>query len=263
MSSDTVAPTAPAHRPGVVGPAASRRDRARARTLAEIKAAARAELVAHGPGGIQLRAVARQVGLTAPALYRYYPGLDELVQDLTADLMWELVGRMEAARDAEPTGNPFTRMLVVAREFRRWAVSHPPEFGLVFASPPATWGTQERTPCQEAGDQFGNVFATLFLQMWRAAPFSVPEVDHLAPGLEPTLAPYWTWLTHELAPGIPMGAVVRFLEGWVRIYGSVALETFGHLQWSMSDGEPLFEQTLMGLAELVGRPDGYLPPARP
>jgi AcrR family transcriptional regulator len=245
------------------GPAAptSRRDRARAQTLAEIKAAARAELVARGPGGIQLRAVARQVGLTAPALYRYYPGLDELVQALTADLMWELVARLEQARDAEPTGDPFTRMLVVAREFRTWAVAHPPEFALVFASPPAEWGRQPGTECEEAGSRFGNVFAELFLAMWTAAPFTIPELDELAAGVEPTLLPYWTWLTNEVSPGIPMGAVVKFLEGWVRIYGSVALETFGHLSWAMPDGQPMFEQTLMGLAELGGRPAGYTPPA--
>jgi AcrR family transcriptional regulator len=238
----------------------TRRDRARARTLAEINAAARAELVAHGPGGIQLRAVARHVGLTAPALYRYYPGLDELVQGLTADLLWELVEILERARDAEPTGDPFARMLQVSRAFRGWAVTHPPEFALTFASPPAEWGKSPSTECEEAGSRFGNVFATLFIQMWQSAPFDVPDVTALAAGVEPTLLPYWTWLTSEVAPDIPMAAVVRFLEGWVRIYGSIALETFGHLSWAMPDGEPMFEQTLMGLAQMVGRPDAYSPP---
>ena len=33
-----------------------------------------------GPSGIQLRAVARDVGLTAPALYRYFPSLEDLVE---------------------------------------------------------------------------------------------------------------------------------------------------------------------------------------
>ena len=241
-------------------PAPTRRDRARRQTLAEIRAAARAELVAHGPGGIQLRAVARQVGLTAPALYRYYPGLDELVQDLTAGLLDELIGQLEQARDAEPTGDPFVRMLAVARAFRRWAIAHPSEFGLTFASPPAEWGRAPSTACEEAGSRFGNVFAELFLRMWATAPFDVPEVDDLAPGVEPVLLPYWTWLTDEVAPGIPMPAVVRFLEGWVRIYGSIALETFGHLSWAMPDGAPMFEQTLIGLAEMVGRPEAYAPP---
>ena len=239
----------------------SRRDRARAQTLAEINAAARAELVAHGPGGIQLRAVARNVGLTAPALYRYYPGLDELVQGLTAELLWELVGILERARDAEPTGDPFARMLAVARAFRGWAVTHPPEFALTFASPPAEWGKSPSTECEEAGSRFGNVFATLFITMWATAPFPIPDLDELAQGVEPTLLPYWTWLTNEVSPGIPMGAVVRFLEGWVRIYGSVALETFGHLSWAMPDGAPMFEQTLMALAEMVGRPEADTPPA--
>jgi AcrR family transcriptional regulator len=239
----------------------SRRDRARTQTLAEIKAAARTELVTNGPGGIQLRAVARQVGLTAPALYRYYPGLDDLVQDLTADLLLELVSQLEQARDDEPTGDPFVRMLEVARAFRGWAIAHPAEFGLTFASPPAEWGRAPGTACEQAGSRFGNVFAQLFLQMWATAPFDIPDLADLAPGVEPVLRPYWTWLTSEVAPGIPMPAVVRFLEGWTRIYGSIALETFGHLSWAMPDGAPMFEQTLIGLAEMVGRPDAYSPPS--
>jgi hypothetical protein len=151
-------------------------------------------------------------------------------------------------------------MLAVAREFRRWAVAHPSEFGLTFASPPAEWGRAPGTACEEAGSRFGNVFAELFIQMWNSAPFEVPKLSALAPGVEPVLLPYWTWLTSEVAPGIPMAAVVRFLEGWIRIYGSIALETFGHLSWAMPDGAPMFEQTLIGLAEMVGRPQAYAPP---
>ena len=59
--------------------APTRRERLREQTRAEIKSAARAQLVTHGPRGIQLRAIARDVGLTAPALYRYFPSLEELL----------------------------------------------------------------------------------------------------------------------------------------------------------------------------------------
>ena len=56
-----------------------RSQRRRAATRAEIKAAAREQLVKGGPGSVSLRAVARDMGLTAPALYRYYPALDSLI----------------------------------------------------------------------------------------------------------------------------------------------------------------------------------------
>jgi hypothetical protein len=60
---------------------------------------------------------------------------------------------------------------------------------------------------------------------------------------------------------MPVGAVVIFLEGWVRIFGSVAMEAFGHLSWALQDGEPMFEQVMRSLAELVHRPDAYRPPS--
>ncbi|HYO37954.1 MAG TPA: helix-turn-helix domain-containing protein, partial [Geodermatophilus sp.] len=55
----------------------TRRERARADTLRDIRTAARAVLVEHGVEGLALRAIAREVGLTAPALYRYFASREE------------------------------------------------------------------------------------------------------------------------------------------------------------------------------------------
>lgn len=238
--------------------AATRRERLREQTRTEIKDAARAQLVAHGPGGIQLRAVAREVGLTAPALYRYFPGLDELVESLTVDLFDELCDAMESS--ASTSTDPFHRMLELSRGFRRWAMEHPHEFGLLFAVPPTALGQQPSNACQKASDRFGNLFAGAFIAMWDVDPFPVPADEDVAADLRSGLDPYWTWLTANVAPDMPVGAVVTFLEGWVRIFGCVAMETFGHLSWALPDGEPMFEQVMRSLADLVHRPDAYRPP---
>jgi AcrR family transcriptional regulator len=244
--------------------AGTRRERLREQTREEIKAAARAQLVAHGPSGIQLRAVAREVGLTAPALYRYFPSLDDLVLALTVDLYDELIARMEQARDrVQPSAHldAYAEMLAISRAFRAWATHHPAEFALLFATPPAAFSQAPDNACQEASGRFGTLFASAFLRMWDEHPFPVDAPDQLAPGLADGLRPYWEWLTAALAPDIPMGAVVVFLEGWVRIYGIVAMEVFGHLTWAVPDGAAMFEETLRGLAQAVDRPDAYRPPA--
>lgn len=237
--------------------AVTRRERLREQTLAEIKTAARTHLVAQGPSGIQLRAIARDVGLTPPALYRYFPSLEDLVDAVTVDLFGELCDAMEdAARDAD---DPFTRMLALSRSFRAWAIGHPHEFGLLFGVAPTALGQEPTNACQQASDRFGNLFATAFIAMWQTSPFPV-ETD-LPADLQRELDPYWSWLTATLVPDMPMGAVVLFLEGWVRIFGCVAMEAFGHLSWAMHDGAPLFEQVMRSLAEMVGRPEAYTPPA--
>ena len=238
----------------------TRRDRLRAQTMGEIKAAARRQVIADGPGGISLRAVARDVGLTAPALYRYFPSLDDLVIGLTVDLYSELTSSLERARDSDPDQDAFTRMLNTSRAFRLWAVNNPREFGLLFATPQAPFAHAPDTPCEAASSRFGNVFAELFLEIWDSHPFDVDPPESLAPGMVEGLSPYWSWLTDSVAPNIPMGAVVVFLEGWIRLYGTVAMEVFGHLSWAMPEGSAMFEQSLVSLAASVHRVDRYRPP---
>ncbi len=85
----------------------SRRDRLRADTVREIKETARRVLVDQGVDGLALRAVAREMGMTAPALYRYFSSREDLVENVVADLYDELVAVLEAARDdARPATAP-------------------------------------------------------------------------------------------------------------------------------------------------------------
>src|SRR5215213_5276949 len=121
----------------------SRRDRARAETLREIKDTARRVLVEQGVDGLALRAVAREMGVTAPALYRYFTSREDLVEHVVADLYDELTDVLEAARDAESPELPGARILAVSRAFRTWATTHPAEFGLLFGSPAQSVGIDE------------------------------------------------------------------------------------------------------------------------
>src|SRR6516162_6809338 len=57
--------------PGAIGPP-SRRDRLRAATVEEIIQTARELIVRSGPEAASLRAIAREMGMTAPGLYRYF-----------------------------------------------------------------------------------------------------------------------------------------------------------------------------------------------
>src|SRR5688500_11943381 len=108
----------------------SRRDRVRAETFREIKQTARRVLVDQGVDGLALRAVAREMGLTAPALYRYFDSREDLVENVVADLYDELTAVLEAARDAARPATAPTQLLACARAFRRWATTHHAEFGL-------------------------------------------------------------------------------------------------------------------------------------
>ena len=234
-------------------PVLARRERVRAATVEEIKDTARRILVADGIEGLSLRAIAREMGMTAPALYRYFPSREELLVALIADLYGELADAMEAARDAEPEDDTPARLSVTSRAFRRWAVEHRPEFGLLFGSPVPGVEVEESTeeepnPAHEAGRRFGRIYGELIARLYLEKPFAVPADDEIDPALREELE-YWA---RELPGDLPVGVTQVFLSCWVRLYGMVSMEVFGHLRFAVVDAGPVFEAELRDLSERLG-----------
>jgi AcrR family transcriptional regulator len=246
-----------------------RRDRLRIATVREIKDTARTILVDEGPQGLTLRAIAREMGMSAPALYRYFPSREELLDGLIEDLYGELSDAMEAARDAEPEGDVPARLLAVSRAFRGWAVEHRREFALLFGSP---LEGVDRSHLVEADDadaageeseepkpRFGTIFAALVAQAYLTRPFPIPADDEIDPALRPQLN---AWC-RKFPVQLPDGVTQVFLSAWIRLYGIVSMEVFGHLGFALHDVEPMFEAEMRDVAGMFGMADCYRPPVRP
>ena len=97
------------------GGALSRRERVREATLTEIKEIARRHLVEFGVVGVSLRAIAREMGMTAPGLYRYVSGIDALLVMITAEMYEELADVVSDADASMPSSelNATARMSVL------------------------------------------------------------------------------------------------------------------------------------------------------
>ena len=52
-----------------------------------------------------------------------------------------------------------------------------------------------------------------------------------------------------------------FLSCWIRLYGMVCMEVFGHLQFALHDAEPMFEAELRDLAGCSAWRTDYRPPS--
>jgi AcrR family transcriptional regulator len=211
----------------------TRRARLRTATLSDIKQAARKLVVEHGPTAISLRAIGRELGMSAPALYRYFPSLEALVVAVCSDIYDELREAVSAAQcDAD---GPGPQLIAMARGFRAWSVAHPQEFGLLFGTPvPGVVELEEdcESPDHPAA-RVGAVFLEPFAQLWRQ--LGGPDVP-ADPQLDKALAVHGDLL--------PPAGMYAFLGAWSRLYGLVALEVFGHLRWALTDVEPLFEAEL-------------------
>lgn len=231
----------------------NRRDRVRAATTMEIKQTARRILVSEGPDAVSLRAIAREMGMTAPALYRYFGSHEELIKYVIADIFTELTADLQAAiAVAGASGGDLTsKVIAAAREFRRWSLNHQREFGMLFGTPLPGVNIEHDEITTECGGKFGNTFFLLILELWHKHPFPVPADDEIDPGLREQLERYREGLG-ELAADLPQGLLLTFLRCWVRLYGIVSLEVFGHLGFALDDAEPLFELMLAETAPLLG-----------
>ena len=240
-------------------PSLTRRDRMRAATMEEITATARRLLVEQGPEAVSLRAIAREMGMTAPGLYRYYDSREELLRHVIAQIFRELAAGIRRAIDdvvepPAPAGEAKSptrltlKMVAACREFRRWSLTHRDEFALLFGVPLPGIDDGRFDIAEECALEFAGTFYTLFLELWNAIHFPVPAASQIDPGLRTQLARF----RDALRTDVPDGAILVFLHCWVLLYGAVAMEVFGHLDFALEDPAPMFELTLGDLARLVG-----------
>jgi AcrR family transcriptional regulator len=201
---------------------AKARAEARAATSARIVAAARDLLVRQGE--VTLRAVARHLGMTAPALYRYAPSRDMLVRIVAIAIDADVATRIKAAADRQPADDAAARLIGAGVEFRAWALENRHEFSLVFTnldvhSLDKTAGTAST----------GMVFSGLLLDLWAERRFPIPALGDLDPGLADVLRDSRVSADLTGVPDEVRGLAWALERAWSRLYGTVTLEVFRHV----------------------------------
>src|SRR5262245_45041432 len=123
-----------------------RAERLREAAIAEIKAIARQQMAEQGQAALSLGAIARAMGMTTPALYRYFESRDALITALIIDAYEALAIALEQADSATRSDDYATRFRAMARAYRDWAVAHPHEYALIYGTPiPGYHAPRERT----------------------------------------------------------------------------------------------------------------------
>jgi AcrR family transcriptional regulator len=225
----------------------------RARRRAEVERrlveVGREHLARHGAAGLTVRGVARDLGMSPSALFRYVTGLDDLLTTLIVSCYDELGTQVEAAVEAVGPADASTRWWALARSVRAWALDHPHDWALLYGSPVPAYdappevttpaGTRVTTLLlrigQEAGaDDWGEPVLTG--QEARAAAAVGPLVDAGFAG--------------DLSP-------VQLLQGmtaWTVLVGAVSAEVFELFGTGNGDPEARWEHAV-AVAErvLLGR----------
>ncbi|MBW0101762.1 TetR/AcrR family transcriptional regulator [Pseudonocardia sp. KRD291] len=111
----------------------STHERFREQVRGDVKGVALSQLAAGGPQSISLNAIAKELGVSGPALYRYYAKRDDLLDDIVIDAYHDLRDAMDQAVVATTDlPDPAERMRELARAYRRWALEHPHRYELLF-----------------------------------------------------------------------------------------------------------------------------------
>ena len=100
-----------------------------------IKETAWKQIAEFGAPALSLRAIARDLTITAPAIYNYFPDRDALVTALIIDAYKSFGDSQLEARDAVPSSNVLGRMKAIGMAYRTWAHTYPQRYQLIFGTP--------------------------------------------------------------------------------------------------------------------------------
>ena len=117
-----------------------RRDRHRLQTSAEIVDAAEQIVLTADLEGLTVAAVADAIGMTAGALYRYFPSRDAIVAAVELRVIVSLAAAVDRAV-AAAAADDLARIVAVADGILGFARAEPTRYGLLsrmFAVPPET-----------------------------------------------------------------------------------------------------------------------------
>ncbi|MEU2743657.1 TetR/AcrR family transcriptional regulator [Streptomyces sp. NPDC007095] len=207
------------------------RERYRAQVRAEIKERAWEQIATAGASALSLNAIAKRMGMSGPALYRYFASRDELITELVRGAYHSLADTFRAARTAgaDPAG--------LAHALRGWALADPQRYFLVYGTP---------VPGYHAPDDITSIASEIMASLLDAC--AELSADGPATPLDAHLADHRDWAgDHPAAPAV----LHQALTFWTRLHGVLSLELAGHFTGMGFDPARFYDAEL---ADLLSTP---------
>jgi AcrR family transcriptional regulator len=212
------------------------RERYRAQVRSEVKQAALRQLAESGPAGLSVSAIGKQLGVSGPALYRYFASRDELLTELVIDAYHDLAGALADAVGQVPSSPAQAQLEALARSYRAWALAQPHRYRLLFG-PPLPGYDAHAQRLVEAAQRAMNVLAGILPGLGQTTQ---------APPGQPLASQLSAWArAHGL--GIDPATALQAVLIWSRLHGFVSLEIAGNFASMGLDPDQLFGIQLAAL----------------
>jgi AcrR family transcriptional regulator len=223
----------------------SRRERLRAQTFREIEDSSFAIIDADGVHALSIAALARSLAMSGPALYRYFPSRDALVDHLITRSYQQLTTAMSAAAEGGRR-TPRTRVRLLVAAYRDWALSHRRRYGMLFAERAADAPAEAspRTPL----DQAMALLVDLLVAIQDGAPSDGTSGDRTLDGQ------LRAWARTQDRPDTTPRAATAAIVIWTRVHGIVSLELTGVFDDGAIEAKRLIELEVDNAIRAMVRP---------
>ena len=209
------------------------RNRYRTHVRDEVKRAALRQLAEGGPPALSINAIAKELGVSGPALYRYFAGRDELLTELVVDAYDDLGEAVDdvAARTRDRPARD--RLRAFARAYRDWATTQPHRYGLLFAEPIPGYDAHAQRLI-DASRRAMNVLVDVLGD----------EDAEVPPAALRRELERWA---RSRAIDVDAPVALRAVQVWARLHGFVSLEIGGNFTSMGLDPAKLFRAELQQL----------------
>jgi AcrR family transcriptional regulator len=216
----------------------SARERFRGFMTEEAKAVALRQLSEGGPQAISVNAIAKELGVSGPALYRYFDSRDALVTELVADAYRDLAASLATATQ---TGPRQRRPAALATAYRRWALDQPHRYRLLFRAPLPGYDAHVERLVNEAQRAMNVLLDVL-------SGVGAPEPSAPLKSLSRDLL---RWAESRGVADASPAIALQAIHIWERMHGHVSLEIEDNFRSMGLDPELIYQSAL---PELLGSP---------
>lgn len=201
-----------------------------------IKETAWKQIAETGAATLSLRSIARELGITAPAIYNYHPDRDALVTALIVDAFTSLGESQQAAIDALPADDNVARFSALGIAYREWAITYPQRYQLIFGTPIPNYVAPANITMPAAACAI--IPSTNTLQaLYSEGKLKVERMAKLTPELESMLEAWKNNGGNADVEVLYLTAVV-----WSRVHGLVMLEIGHHIPPVVTDPGEIFRR---------------------
>ena len=203
-----------------------------------IKGTAWKQIAEFGAPALSLRAIARELKITAPAIYNYFRDRDALVTALIVDAFTSFGDWQLEARDSVPEEDLLGRMNAIGLAYRNWAHTFPQRYQLIFGTPiPGYEGPMEKIFPSSARSLSALVSVVEGLRL--AGKLNVASFPKVKSDYKIS---FEAWKTYGGNADILSLSVAMLI--WARVHGIVSLEIGGNLPPFGPKGDALYRYEL-------------------